>query len=548
MNVRNVATVGVAAMLLLTSFTTVTFADVRGAINEFRRVFNNNRASTREKHQAITALPNNDKLLVLEFVTVMESDVWQHRAEVMINRVREANSAEMLEELETWITTERNITRSPAAAEHMAWGLLNNRHYATAEKFAKLSELVKMQRLDAKVKYRIVRELGVWRDNHPLGKANAGVLIGLLEWWKSQRRGADETLKFLIIDSLESLTTEEFGDNVQQWRFWHTALKEEDTLRPRTPERFKDQHGDIELEGHSFVRRGPRAVEAVDVLILPEFGYSEQYWYPYIFEMNKLFNCVFVELPDASRVAGLTRPTDRTGRADPNAYYYPLEQLVAAFEQRREASGHKKVGLIAHGVSGWIAKEYTRLHPESVLFCVVMNSWNGQQSYRGAMNQLQGNRDADFKWYGESLVYDPTNRRGPGSMDEDQRFHGRTGSYKRMQSDHRALEPIFYSTRGFQKIIGGGNALVPDYELERAFGNRGTSDVPILFIWGANDPMYVEQDRRALQRIYRRGMFEVFPNSARTPWAEEPLLFYTKIRELLTRNGVQLEKPAEEKE
>jgi pimeloyl-ACP methyl ester carboxylesterase len=548
MNVRAIGITVTASLVLLLSFTTMSFADVRGAINEFRRTFNNNKASTREKHQAVQALPNNDKQLVQEYITVLEQDVWQWRADIL-GKIQSSRSDDLLAGLEEFLDNQNQVIRNPAAAEHIVWGLLNNSEYQSAEKFAKLSALAKVQRIAPKVKYRVVRELGVWRGDgsQSLAKANVGVLIDLLEWILNERR-ADETLKFLIIDSLESLTTQEFEESVQQWRFWHNSLTEEDMLTPRTPERFKDDLGDIELEGHSFVRRNPRAVEAVDVLILPEFGYSEQYWYPYIFELNKLFNCVFVELPDASRVQGLERPTDRTGRADPNAYYYPLAQLVEAFEERRKASGHEKVGIIAHGVSGWIAKEYTRLYPDSVLFCVIMNSWNGEQSYRGSSDNLQGSRDPDFRWFGESLVYDPTNRRGPGSMDEDQLFHSRTGAFKRMHADHRALEPIFYSTQGFRKVIPGGRALVPRYEIGQQFRRNQSVDVPTLFIWGEHDLQRNQQDLRQLQGIYRRGMFEVFPNSSRTPWAEEPLLFNTKIRELLERNGVDLTKPDPEEE
>jgi pimeloyl-ACP methyl ester carboxylesterase len=540
----------VAVALLLTSVSTVSMADVRRALAEFRRTFNSNQVSTREKNEAIQGLPSNDKAVVDEYINILETDVWQWRSQVL-GRLQQTDNAEILNAIEEWVLNERNLQRQPSAGEHIVWALFNNRGYLNAEKSAKLASIVQMQRATPKVKNRVVRELGVWRGDQPLGRAHAGLLVGMLEWHEGLRRGQDETLKFLIIDSLESLTTQEFDDNVRQWRFWIDNLEEDAELRYRTPERFEDQHGDVDIRGHSFVRRGGRSVESVDVLILPDFGWSEHYWYPYIFELNKMFNCVFVELPDASRVEGLRRPQDRrTGAVDPNAYYYPLEQLVKAFEERREASGHEKVGIIAHGISAWIAMEYSRLYPDSVLFCIALNSFNGNQSFSGARNEMANSRDMDIRWYSELLIYDPSNRTGPGSMDADQMFHGRTGSYKSRFADPRAVDSTLFGAipQRYRKPVGGGSALVPEYDITQAFGRNRTSDVPMLFIWGAKDPMYVEGDQRGLQRIYRRsGMFEVFPESARTPWAEEPIRFFETVRTFLERSGVDL-KPKEKEE
>lgn len=539
MRLKSIAMVGAASVALILAFTTTGDAQ-KADLTEFRKVWNNKKSSNREKLEAVQNMPRNGAGLSDEYRMIFETDVWQWRGEVLQRTIAEADTA-MIDAHIEWLTgknADKNVTKQPAAAEHLLLGLMNNQRTSTNENFTKFAELVLMKGVPDKVRYRVLAEFGRFRSQ-PLGKHTVGLLVNILGKHVLERK-ADPVLRFLMVDALESLTSEEFGESHDKWKFWYDQLGDKE-LKPRKAEKFKDQYGDIEIEGHSFVRAKKRPVESVDVLILPEFGYSEKYWYPYIFELNKIFNCVFVDLPDASRVQGLKRPTDRAGNADPNAYYYPLAQLVEAFEKRREASGQKKIGIIAHGVSGWIAMEYVRLKPESVLFAVIMNTWSGNNSYGKARNQCEGSKDDDFKYYGAGLLYDPTGRVGYNSLTDDQKFHYQTGSGKRMHADRKAIEPIFYSAdQSYSKRVGGGQALTPDYEFEREAG-RTKNTVPTLFIWGQHDPMFVKDDPKLFQRVFTKGVVEIFPNSARVPWAEEPLLFVSKVKDLLQSNGIKTE-------
>ena len=524
-------------------------SDIKQQLMEFRKTWTDRRASTREKQEAIQNLPTGNAELAQWYIEVLEGEVWQWRAEIMLQRLTAETNPELLDELAEFLFDDKKAPRQPAAAEHLILGLFNNTTFATNERWARAGELIRNDKMPAKVKWRMIRELGRWRGavDHPdvqaLMKLNCKLLIDLLgENLKAKR--PDMIARFLIIDSLESLTSEEHGEKIENWTFWFSDLGEK-PLTPRTKTMFKDNLGDIELEGHTFARKEPRKVEGMEILILPEFGYSEEYWYPYIFELNKTMACTFVELPDASRVKDLERPTDRAGNRDPNAYYYPLEQLVEAFEERRKQSKQKKVGIIAHGVSGWIALEYCRLYPESVAFAIIMNTWAGNNSYSKARNQLEGSKDDDFKYYGMGLIYDPTGRVGYNALTDDQKFNHQTGSYKRMQADPKAVEPVLYGALAnqYRKQIGGGQALTPNYEFENEVG-RKTLDVPALFIWGKHDPMYVDSDAKVFQQAFnsRTSMVEIFPESSRTPWAEEPPLFYEKFDELIKMSGVLEEK------
>jgi hypothetical protein len=313
---------------------------------------------------------------------------WQWRAEIMLQRLVAETDTALLDELGEFLFDAKKSPKKPAAAEHLILGLFNNATFATPERWSRAGELIRNDKMPAKVKWRMIRELGRWRGAEDLPevqaqmKSNCNLLIDLLAENLSDRK-PDLITRFLLIDSLESLTSEEHGDKIDNWRFWFNDLRDK-PLKPRKAVVFKDNLGDIELEGHSFARKEPRKVEGMEILILPEFGYSEQYWYPYIFELNKTTG-VFVELPDASRVKDLRaaggprgQPLTRTPTSTRCASW------LRPLKQRRAKSGkQEKVGIIAHGVSGWIAIEYCRLYPESVAFCIIMNAtWSGNISLR----------------------------------------------------------------------------------------------------------------------------------------------------------------------
>jgi pimeloyl-ACP methyl ester carboxylesterase len=538
---------GAALAATVAVFAVPSEADVKKELSAFKAVWGDKKKSTREKFEAVQALPTGDEGLAATYIEILETDVWQYRADVALNRIVQENNEALLAELSKFLFDEKKAPKQPSAAEHLVLALYNNQNFANAANWAKLGDIVNNEKMPSKVKRRAIRELGRWRGAEEVPavqtqmKANAGLLISLLKTNLANKK-ADRIERFLLIDSLESLTSEEHEESIENWEYWYNSVKDaaDKPLTPRKAQAFKDNLGDIELEGHSFVRKGARKAEGMEILILPEFAWSEEYWYPYIFELNKFATCTFVELPDASRVKGLKRPTDRSGNADPNAYYYPLEQLVEAFEERRKLSKQEKVGIIAHGVSGWIALEYCRLHPESVAFAIIMNTWSGNQSFGKARNQMEGNKakDDDMKFYGAGLVYDPTNRQGYSSFNDDQKFHYHTGEFKRMQADPKSVDSLMYGAiRSYRKPIAGGQALVPEYEFENQMKNK-TLNVPVLFIHGEMDGMFVQDDVKLYQKVFKNGMFETFKGTSRTPWAEEPTLFYEKFNTLMEKAGI----------
>lgn len=541
---------GVAATL---AFSTIALGAPDPQIANFKKVWNDKKATNLDKMKAIEELPRN-KEVIPDYLAILESDVWQYRLTVMI-RIKDESDPAVLAEYEKFLFDEKKGggPKQPAAAEHVVWALYNNTNWVNAERWAKGADLVKSKAYPDKVKARVIREMGGIfqraQDGEKVpelqaqGKANVKTLVSLLEWSFSEKKFPRD-LRFLIVDALENLTSEEHGDlaeNLDKWKFFADNIKADIPLTPRKAEKFKDDLGDVELEGHSFARKAPRKGGDLELLILPDLGKSAQYWYPYVFELNKTFTATFVDLPDCSRMKDLEWMKNADGSPNRTAYYYPLAQLVEAFEKRRESSGKKKVGLIAHGVSGWIALEYLRLHPESVEFAVIIQTWSGKGSREQARNAMENNKEKDLAYNcaGQDLVYDPSGTIGSLSLNESQKMWAQTGHIKRRWADPKGLEPIFFAQPAWAKPVGGNaRILVPEYEFSKEMKGKKV-DVPVLFCHGMKDPMYPAKDKTVYTSAFgAKARWVDFANSADTPWAEEPVKFFEEFEKLLADNKI----------
>ncbi|MCA8912540.1 MAG: alpha/beta hydrolase [Planctomycetes bacterium] len=551
MRLRSLRIATIVGLGLFVAFSTVSARNEN--VDEFWKVWRDRKADNLQKNDAVSKLVGGDEL-VDPYLEILESDVWQYRAQVIDHLRNETNEA-LLKGMEDFLFDEKQVAKKPAAGEHVLWALYNNANWVKPEKWDKAKLLVMEKKVPEKVKARMLRELGRWRgtsvDNpeaQALARQNVKILVDLLAFALEEKKKFSPELRFLIGDALESLTSQDFGDDLAKWQFFANNMKETEPLKPRTAQSFKDELADVEIEGHSFASPTPRPVD-LEMLILPDLGKSDQYWYPYIFELNKTFKCTFVKLPDCSRMKDIEFRKDRNGNVDRNAYFYPLKQLVEAFEERRMQSKQKKIGLIAHGVSGWIALEYLRLHPESVAFAIIIQTWSGENSREQARNACEGSKDEAFKDFGRGLIYDPTGRIGFQSLNESERMWYFTGAYKRRWADPKALEPIFYNSEAFKvPAQSGAQILVPHYEFDNEMKGERPITVPTLFIHGAQDPMFVSKDEKDYRKGFSNMTWAVYKDSADTPWAEEPVHFFTDFKELLDKNHIieDLKKEAEE--
>ena len=550
---------------------------IKSGISSFNKVWRGKKSTNIEKLEAIKGLPTGDSALLKTYVDILENDVWQYRWEVAYRIYNEGNT-EFLDSLWKWATDSKNSVKNPTAAEHMIWALINNEDFTTLDHWKELGDVIRDKKHPISVKSRVLRELGIPRladvkedaeekdkedaeakkesdfqkIRQDIAKQNVRLLIDLLTENLELGKKASMLQRFLIIDGLESLTSEEHGDNVKAWNVWYRETREDGKLKVRTREKFKDEFDDADLEGHSFVRKKARATE-LELLVLPDLGKTDEYWYPAIFQLNKTFKCTFIQLPDCSRMKNLKYLKDRNGTIDKSGFYYPLEQLVEVFEQRRERFAQKKVGLIAHGTSGWVALEYLRLHPDKIAFAIIINTWSGRKSRESGRNQMAGwkkPKDDAYKNTAEDLVYhpDPDSGRGSLSLNKSQKMWSATGSIRRQGGDIRALEPIFYGIMEKYRVKPDSNQriFVPDFEFAKK-NKRNKIDTPVLFINGAKDPMFWAKDFNVYKKTFTKLQWDVYEDAGCTPWADDPERFFASVDTLMEKYKIveNLKKEAE---
>jgi len=563
MNTRGLFLTAVGAVALVAGFQVSGFAAPKKddakekELAEFRKGWNDKDYT--KKQDAIALMPTGYDLAVPTGLEIIKSEEWLFRAEFMINKVMKETDLDTLNAYaqHMWETPKAVADKKVAAAvqENLLWVLMNNEAFAKPDNWAKVLEMAResgKKAQPAKVRIRAIREAGIWRANNPdvqaQSRSNMTGLLAILKELEGlkKRTPDDELIKWHALDALESLSGEEY-DNYQTWSAWWELNKDKD-LKPRSPTKLaKETVEDVDIEGHSFARKKPRDIENFEVLFLSDFGRSSLYWEPYAFELNKMFSCTFVDLPDASKVKGLEHPTDRNGNEVTSQYFYPLPQLVDAFDARREQSGQRKVGLIAHGVNAWVALEYARRKPEGLAFIVIISSWSSSgegKAFRKAIDQMRSSKNNITRYFGEShLSSEPGAREGTGSMNPEQNLFARIGGEKYMQADPYSVDTMLYGVveQYHQRQGQGQQALAPN-NVDFKFDSKiGALKVPALIIWGEQDWMWVKDDQKVMQSAFAKPTISIYPNAARTPWAEDPLRFFAEIKKIVADSGIAKE-------
>lgn len=557
MNIRGISlTVGAVALLAAAAVPSLAAPAKDKAkddeIAEFRKGWNDKDHT--KKLEAIDKIPSAYELAVPVGLEVIKSEEWIFRAQFILNKLmQETDEATLKAYAAVLWEAPKGMDKILAAGiqENVLFGLLNNQTWGTVENWQKV--LIQAgepgkKAWPTKVRVRALREAARWRGNQELGKANVTTLIDMLRTLSEIKKPTpdDQLVIWHVSDALESLTGEEFGDEIKGWDTWWPVNKEKE-LQPRKATRLnKESIEGVDIEGETFARKKKRDVEDFEVLFLSEFGYTQQYWLPYAFELNKMFSCSFIDLPDASKVKGLKRPQDRNGNSV-SGYYYPLPQLVDAFDARREQAGQAKVGLIAHGVNAWVALEFARRRPESLAFIVVIATWASSgdgKSYSKAISQMRSDKRLPVKYFGEGLLNSPQgSREGSGSMNDEQWLLHRIGAYKRMWGDPLAVDPMLYAVDPSYRPQErqGEPVFAPDDFDFKLDTKLGPLKVPTLIIWGEKDWMFVKDDQKVISGAFdsRKATVSLYKEAGRTPWAEDPLRFFTEMRKLLDDCGIK---------
>lgn len=395
---------------------------------------------------------------------------------------------------------------------------------------------------DPFVRRIVVRNLGSHKK-----KEAVDALIDLFQ------KEEDPVVRSFLVESLNSITQAFKGPSPVAWTTWWLQAKADPTYELgktdaeslRKAEELGTRQktrttvsvtGGVELETEE---RGTAGLVSVPILVLPEYGRSKEIMKPFLSELEKTNKLFYLDLPEINKFKDL--PTVGGTRMP----FYPIDKLVAAFEDLRKGTGQERFAIMACGMTTWIAMRYASLHPKSVSHLVFIGPYSSNRVFSESLNRLerdgQGRKDIEL-WHW-ALGHGINTQTGESHHDI---FHrekkvpvpegegpalDRRGWSLSFKDERDSLLTKLYPLKD-RRV---GECLVPDF---RCFAEPKQT-IPTVVIRGKADPFSTLEDSRAIAKHFGGPLGQCFEyqSSSRMPYAEESTLFNKHMAALLKEKG-----------
>ena len=128
-----------------------------------------------------------------------------------------------------------------------------------------------------------------------------------------------------------------------------------------------------------------------DLFVLAPFGYSHDWFRPYLDEAAADLRITYVTLPSVEELTGASG----YGRAIP---VYPVDRLAKALDELRKRHEKEQVVVMAAGPVAWIAERYAVRYKKSVAGLILVNGWLDRSAYAAALLRLDAEGTASERW------------------------------------------------------------------------------------------------------------------------------------------------------
>ena len=198
--------------------------------------------------------------------------------------------------------------------------------------------------------------------------------------------------------SLRAISGTNMGRAKGAWLAWWKRHKDRPEWGRQGDEVTREEFAGVPLEtvtldtppdgtGSSGTDRAARP----DLFVLAPFGYSHDYFRPYLDEASAFVRITYVTLPTIQEISG----TSGYGRSIP---VYPVDKLARALDSLRKSKGKERVIVMAAGPVAWIAERYAMRYKKSIAGLVLVNGWLDRQSYGAAITRLLHEGTASERW------------------------------------------------------------------------------------------------------------------------------------------------------
>jgi pimeloyl-ACP methyl ester carboxylesterase len=360
----------------------------------------------------------------------------------------------------------------------------------------------------------------------------------------------DPVVRSFMVESLNQLTQAYQGPDPRAWFVWWEAAKADpeyelgknDEIAQRKAEELGNKlkkrttvsvSGEMTLETEE---RGRQTSKGMPIIVLPPYGFSKDIMTPFLSELEKTNKLFYVELPGREAFKNLPNV------GNTNLPFFPLDQMVKAFEDLRKETKQERFALMACGLSCWIAMRYASLYPQSVSHLVFIAPFSSNKAVGDGYDRCsrQGQAKKDVELHHAAMSHSINTQTG---QTEHDRYHeekkipkpeGEDGSLDRREwslffKDERdSLATILYPIKDSKKRMG---FLYPDF---KCF-SEPRRNIPTIVIAGAASILTSQQDCDAIAKHYG-GRLYMYPNSSCMPFAEESATFNKHMAALLREN------------
>jgi pimeloyl-ACP methyl ester carboxylesterase len=204
--------------------------------------------------------------------------------------------------------------------------------------------------------------------------------------------------------SLRAIVGKDLGRDLRRWKEWWERNKDRPEWKRQGEEVVRKDFDGIPLEtitigGPPPGKAGdpPRKDTRPDLFVLAPFGFTHDWYRPYLDEAAQFVRITYITLPSVSEVTGQTG----YGASIP---VYPVRRLAKSLDSLRAALGKEQIVLLASGPVGWIAESYALRYPKRVAGLALLNTWIDSQSYAESLMRLSAGGRPTEKWAARVLM------------------------------------------------------------------------------------------------------------------------------------------------
>jgi proline iminopeptidase len=480
------------------------------------------------QYVAITKLDPNIPKAREYLYSIAGAGQW-HNREGVIETLAKADKPEAVEDLR------KNMKSHKAAGAREAIVLAFGRAH-DAERIADLIEALK----DKAPEVRRAAALMLLENPSKEG------VSAIIDAWKKEK---EWTVSVYYKDTLEKLTKNFFGWQIQDWENWWLA--KQDKWRPPKPKKEPrpgekeapegekkdggdkkdgekkdgEDAGDEGGEGKEKPAEETTTLRDVELTIKESGKGGPLFVIPPLYRNKVLFEKHLQSIEDTARLFYIDLPAINKFRGLKNEGksgipFYPLDMVVDAFDELRKSRKQEQIAILGVEQAAWVAMKYATKYPKNVSHLILISTWSCGKAWEDGIRRIEAEgktrKNPEMEHTAKHRTLDQsTGKHGYEAKDPQEEEAINRMEWTLLWGDPRNIFSILWY-KSSENPIGG--CYSPKFDIAAEKANK---DVPTLICYGTKSLWVSPADMKALNKTYPNSTVVECPSSADMPWVED---------------------------